>query len=286
MKQHDEMIAQIGTIHSFKDQQPLSGFQIAMTIAEEMDEALQHHRDLEAIEYLAMGGKSRQTSETSACTLHAPGGTQGVTVTDVGEHGCSLVEVAAANDDHGRHLAEISFLPTATVRWESPSVQTGRYASLDTLGNQMIEAMRDRKPQPAEKLWLLHWSLYNSGSLATLMNEPNTEQRLTQALHNGLSIPESVLLQSTYQLLPDQSRINQISQQSQLAESFFDQLGESQEGLPQQLHQLLSLTNLEQNSRAENLTSIIEDLNPTAILGHAQQLGLNWFSQLTSTENK
>ena len=76
----------------------------------------------------------------------------------------------------------------------------------------------------------------------------------------------------------------QLSQQSQLAEGFFHQLNDVKEDLPQQLHQLLEMANLEENSRSESLASMIEDLNPSAILGHAQQLGLNWFSELTSTE--
>lgn len=292
VKQNDELIAQIGTLHSFQNQQPLPGFQIAMTASDDMDKALAQQNDFIAIEYLAMGGQVRQTSVVSTCTLHSPGGTQGVSVTDVGLHGCSLVEANAAIEtdvkfDKGQNAqTKIAFIPTATVRWESPSVQTGKYANIEILSNQMSQALADIKPQPNEKLWLLHWDFYNSGSLATLIQQEKTDALLTRALHNNLSIPNNILIESTYQLLPDEKTIDHLSQQSLLAESFFQSIDDIKEELPQQLGELFANANLQQNNRTEQLAATLEDINPSRVLGQAQQMGLNWFSSMISDDNE
>ncbi len=281
----EKLIAQIGTVRSFQSQPSRSSFQIAMTATDEIDERLKQQTLSGAVNYLAMGGRTRQTVKSSTGTLHAPGGIQGIIATDIGERGCSLVEVNPLTEIDQKPSIEIEFLPVATVRWESPVVQTSRYANREALSKQMSQALEEVQPQPHEKLWLLQWTLYNSGTLSSLLQEEKKDQALTRLLRNMLAVPKEIQIHSTYQLHPDENSINQSTQQSPLAESFFQQINERKEMLPEQLQQLMTNAGLQENNRTKELVSLVKNLNPDKILGHAQQLGLNWFSSIASSKS-
>lgn len=281
----EKLIAHIGTVRSFQSQPSRNSFQIAMTATDEIDEQLKQQSLSGAVNYLAMGGNVRQTVESSTGTLHAPGGTQGIIATDIGERGCSLVEVNLLTDTNQKPSIEIEFLPVATVRWESPIVQTSRFANKEMLSKQMSQALEDVQPQPHEKLWLLQWTLDNSGTLSSLLQEEKKDQSLTGLLRHILSVPKEIQIHSTYQLRPDENSINQLTQQSPLAESFFQKIDERKEALPEQLQQLMASAGLQENNRTKELVSLIKNLNPDKIRGHAQQLGLDWFSSIVSSKS-
>lgn len=287
LEKNDKPFVQIGSLYSstFRtSQQKLSDgihpFQIAMLTRDDFphdltrdpsENGLNARLDKVSVNYIALGGGARETVEQSQCTLHDSGGTQGLQAQDVKQHGCTLVEV------NKEGILEISFIPTAVVRWENLQISIGSHSTIEELTTLMSNALADVQAQTHEQLWLLRWMIDNSGPLFQLIRQEGFRKKLSHSLRSKISVSENIQIVSQYRLFPTSKTMKLLSKNNPLAETFFQSLNDLWKDAADSPEQLLHNSELRDPERSKRLVSLLEGIENDSILGHAQQLGVSWF---------
>jgi DNA repair protein SbcD/Mre11 len=231
-------------------------------------------------DYLALGGYgNRQTLTVESCTLHHPGSSQGIAQYDTGAHGGTVVEVDADG------LAQCSFLPTAPVRRERFSIVVEPQTTRDELIGRMQASLRRVPAEPADLIWLVHWTICGTGPLFdSLQSEPfRTECAEWLELHEHESAGDvSPLRCHTWRLLaqgegaqttgsPEENRAD-----DRLAHEFVTQLGNDGAVTEEGLIRCLMEANLPNQAWTQRLHSLVAELDCEAIDTQARQLGRDW----------
>lgn len=137
------------------------------------------------VNYLALGyGHSNQTHSLSSGIAHDPGSPQGLTVQQVGPHGCSLVSVTTSGKTTTRTL------PTAPVRHETFVVQVDSESTKDDLIAHMTLLLMDRDPVAGEGLWLVDWEIRGQSPLLSWIDEPNEQRELAGCIEKEIGTSE------------------------------------------------------------------------------------------------
>ncbi|MDB5385111.1 MAG: yhaO 2, partial [Planctomycetaceae bacterium] len=150
------------------------------------------------IEYWALGeGLKRQAWRVGRGLAHTPGTSQGLSATDTGVLGCTLVEVES--DARVRE----SFIPTSRVRWENVSLTLHTQSTRDAALSQLRMALDNLQRTSNEELWLATLSITGSGRLYQDLQDSDTCQRLwNDAVQNVLSNTIDVVLRRVRYLNP------------------------------------------------------------------------------------
>ena len=283
---------QIGSLYSetFRVSQQQSAsenelLQIAMLTREDFPHDLKRNAadngliarfDKLTVNYCALGGGTRETVTLPHCTLHDSGGTQGLHSKDVQERGCTLVEIDAAGS------VEMSFIPTAVVRWESLHISIGSHSTIEELTALMATALQGVRPQQHERLWLVRWTIDNSGPLFQLIRQEGFRRKLSHALRQKLALPDNIKLVSLYRLFPTSRTMELLSEENPLAETFFQTLNNLWKDAADHPEQLLQNSGIRDNERSARLSALLREIDHESILGHAQQLGVSWFDSQES----
>jgi hypothetical protein len=129
-------------------------------------------------DYLALGTTGQRTTRRSAAAIaHDPGPAQGVGVNETGNHGATLVRVDADR------AAELTFVPTAPVRWERILVGVERHLTCEQLAERMQSALLELEPAAVERLWIVNWQMIGSGNLFHKLKSGAAIEELTEAVN-------------------------------------------------------------------------------------------------------
>ena len=106
------------------------------------------------IDYWALGGRTdRKTLFTEPRTAHYPGTPQGRRPTDIGPHGCTLVEVQASRQ------IRLRFIPCDAVRWQHERILVSPTATWDDVCTQLAERTQEMRSQTPANPLLVRWTL-------------------------------------------------------------------------------------------------------------------------------
>ncbi len=219
------------------------------------------------IEYWALGDSvHRQSWRVGRGLAHTPGGTQGLSPTDTGILGCTLVEV----ESDGR--VRESFLPTARVRWENVTIsvppQTTREAVIQQLRNGL-----DTLPRTSQdELWLVTWNITGSGRFYDDLQDMDCARRLwADAIQaSGGSSPQFHLRKIQY--------TNPVENQSGLdflSEEFARQLA-GWSNATNLADQIVAASALADTPWATRIKPALAEASPQAAIQEAHRLGWAW----------
>ncbi|MDB5334382.1 MAG: yhaO 2 [Planctomycetaceae bacterium] len=219
------------------------------------------------IEYWALGDNThRQSWRVGRGLAHTPGGTQGISPTDTGLLGCTLVEV----ESDGR--VRESFIPTARVRWENVTVSVPPQTTREFVMQQLRNGLDAIPRTTQEELWLVTWNITGSGRFYDDLQDLDCAHRLwTDALQSlAGSSPQFHLRKIQYtNPVADQPGTNF------LAEEFSRQLA-SWPATPHLAEQLIAASQLADTAWANRLKPALAEVNPQAAIQEAHRLGWAW----------
>lgn len=219
------------------------------------------------IEYWALGdGFRRQSWRVGRGMAHSPGAPQGLSPTDVGTLGCTLVEV----ESDGR--VRESFIPTARVRWENISVTVTSGATRDSVMQQLRSGL-DAIPRTAhDELWLLTWYINGSGRMYEDLQEPDCNQRLwSDALQSAGGQTSQFHLRKVRFGNPVEDEVHQ----DFLSQEFSRQLAawEASAGLQERV---IATSPLAAGPWAARMTTVLANVDPQEAIQEAHRLGWAW----------
>lgn len=137
--------------------------------------------DGSAYDYLALTGTGqRMTRRGASAIAHDPGPAQGVRGLETGARGATLVRV----DSNG--TAELTFVPTAPVRWERILVGVERHLTCDQLAERMQFALLELEPGALERLWIVNWQMIGNGDLFDALQSGDAIEDLLEVVHRRL----------------------------------------------------------------------------------------------------
>lgn len=219
------------------------------------------------IEYWALGeGIHRQSWRVGRGLAHTPGGTQGLSPTDTGILGCTLVEV----ESDGR--VRESFIPTARVRWESVTVAVAPQTTREFVMQQLRSGLDAIPRTTQEELWLVTWNITGSGRFYNDLQDLDCARRLWSDGLQSLagSSPRFHLRKIQYtNPIQDQPDLDFLS------EEFARQLA-SWTGATNLADQVVAASSLADTPWAGRIKPALADVNPQAAIQEAHRLGWSW----------
>lgn len=219
------------------------------------------------IEYWALGdGSHRQSWRVGRGLAHTPGGTQGVSPTDTGTMGCTLVEV----ESDGR--VRESFIPTARVRWEDVTVSVPSQTTREFVMQQLRNGLDAIPRTTQDELWLVTWHITGSSRFYDDLQDLDCARRLwSDALQSmGGSSPQFQLRRIQYSNpMEDQPGLDFLSQE------YARQLA-SWSTAPHLAEQLIAASPLVDTPWAGRLKAVLADVNPQDAIQESHRLGWAW----------
>lgn len=147
------------------------------------------------IDYLASARFGRRTTHrTDGALEHDPGPLQGIAIGESGISGATRVSVDAAG------AAELTFVPTAPVRWERMLVGVDRGTTRDELVERMALAILEREPAAVEKLWIVQWRIIGAGPVFDELRNAETLDDVARQVDRTASPGRQVRLLHRFQL--------------------------------------------------------------------------------------
>jgi len=138
------------------------------------------------IDYWALGGNPvRKTLYSDAQTAHYPGSPQGRDPSQVGPHGCTLVEV-----DPERH-ARATFVPADVMRWHSERVVADAATTRNDLQSRIEDRIHAlRQSNPGTDLFI-SWTIVGEGPLVAQVRHGSLAIELLETLRteHGFASP-------------------------------------------------------------------------------------------------
>ena len=150
-------------------------FTVAVVHATAEPEALRSR----GIDYWALGGSHvRKTLYSDAQTAHDPGTPQGRDPSQVGTHGCTLVEV-----DAERH-ARTTFVPADVMRWHSERIVVDRATTRADLQSRIEDRILAlRQANPGTDLFI-SWTIVGEGPLVARARHGGLAAELLETLRS------------------------------------------------------------------------------------------------------
>lgn len=224
------------------------------------------------VDYLALGGSaSRTTIVLKAGSAHHPGGTQGLSPTDTGPRGCTLVDVGSGGG------IETKFVPTAPVRWERLYLHLNALSTRGHLLERMRAALAQCRPEISEKIWLCQWTIQGSGPLLESLYDEETRDEILDSLGSRGAGEGRLQMVHSICLLPDAQAGEATDFNDRFLHEYFERLAQPEVFSPQSLDEHLSAAALPEAAGSHRLHSLIAELDPDVIAGHAHRLGMTLF---------
>ena len=220
-------------------------------------------------DYLALGAGPRATAALAAGHAHCPGPLQAVGPSETGAHGATLVTI----DEGG---VTTGFVPTATVRFESVSVQSEAADQLDDLAVRMTEHLEEFHSEPGEQAWVVCWRIEATGALFDLLDAPHGRAEAA-----GL-LPETVGGVPVFHKLTVVPHPLWPALNDPLAAEFAAALQEQSESLTDPSQRLALLALPDNVPRRSRLARLIAAAEPAAVLGDARRFGLRLATAATA----
>jgi exonuclease SbcD len=129
------------------------------------------------VQYWALGGRHGRHSPSEAPYLaHYPGTPQGRNPTEVGAHGCTLVEV---DEDGAAHLRALA---SDVLRWRHERIAVDAGTSKDDLAQALSESLRALVAAAPGLDLLISWEVHGTGPLLPLLRRGTLGAELLDAL--------------------------------------------------------------------------------------------------------
>ncbi len=226
-----------------------------------------------SVDYLALRGpEKRQTITLKKRIAHNPGGTQGQNPRQTGPHGCTLVEVATDGS------ALCTFIPTAPVRWKQSAVHVGAKMSQDELAESMQAAHQRCRPEPTEQLWLINWTIRGSGRLFDLLRDESVRSKIVALYELDSPLPPDLSQMHHFRFVPQVNPADSDLEGNEFAIQYFERLNLAEKATRKSLQQCLEDAGLPEGPWLTRLRSLIDEVDHEAIIAHARQNGMTWFT--------
>ncbi len=224
------------------------------------------------VDYLALGGiQPRRTVALKSGMAHNPGSTQGLEPTQRGPHGCSLIDV-----NSNGHV-DAKFIPTAPVRWETMYLRLDAATGRGDLLEKMRTALGQCRPESVEQIWLCHWTIQGFGPTFDSLYETLTRDEILGSLEAPGARTADLRMAHSVFLLPDSTAVESASLNDGFAHEYFERLGQPSVFSPQSLQERLSEAAIPEAAGSHRLQSLIAELDPDVMAGHAHRLGVTLF---------
>ena len=105
--------------------------------------------------FVAIAGESVRPSGAAGLAVRSVDPVQALSPTETGSHGVTLVTLG--------DRAEVRFLPTAALRFETIALNVDTEEAVDDLAVRMTEALDGLRSEPGEEAWCVRWALTVSG---------------------------------------------------------------------------------------------------------------------------
>jgi len=221
------------------------------------------------VDYLALGGQAaRRTIGLKSGVAHHPGHAQGLSPAHRGPQGCTLVDVNSSRQ------IDCKFIPTAPVRWERLVVKVDAETTHTHLLERMRAALRQSRPESNEQLWLCHWTLQGSGGLFESLYDAQTQRQLVVSLGSTSGNDGGPTMTHSLCLVPDAAAL---SPACRFAQDYFDLLAQPGTFAPSSLEDRLTAAAILEAGGSDRVHSLIAELDPDVISGHAHRLGMTLF---------
>jgi len=163
-------------------------------------------------------GHARRTVYAEKAVAHHPGGTQGISAAQSGQHGCTLVEVDATGS------VDLTFVPTATLRFESVEIAVHPHTDGDQLLTTLTAAVAAVHRHPTETAWLLSWQVRGYGHSRDLLADSDFQHEIDEHLRTHFH-DRDIHIRSLGMTSPDDvSSILESAPQEELAAEYWTAL--------------------------------------------------------------
>lgn len=220
------------------------------------------------IKYWAIGeGLRRQAWRVGRGLAHTPGTPQGLSSTDTGIMGCTLVEVesdARVNE---------TFIPTSRVRWENITLILHANTTRDAALAQLRSTMDTIPRTSNDELWLANLNITGSGRLYQDLQDSDTCHRLwNEAVQAATANSIDIVLRRV-------SRTNPADEQPGtdfLSQEYVRQLEQWRDETDGLAEQALAASAVAESPWAGRLQAVLPESNITEVIQDAQRMGLSW----------
>lgn len=246
-----------------------------------VDEASSSNTDAErAFDYIALGGTStRRTQRGHWGVLHSPGSTQALEMSEAGERGCTLVEVAVDG------AIECRLIPTAPVRLENMSLCVDGQSSQGDLIEKMHELLDEREFHKAEQLWLVRWTMAGSGPVYDRLCDDDYARQFLDRVTVELQSETRCRMVHSLQVLPDRAAVDEILHSHPWTAEYFNSLTDDAPQSSEFLSQRSAESSPLPTELAERVATFVDRTDQRLILSRARQFGIARFRQTATYDS-
>lgn len=224
-------------------------------------------------------GHARRTVYADKAVAHHPGGTQGISAAQSGQHGCTLVEVDSTGN------VELTFVPTAAVRFETVEITVHPHTDRDELLTSLTSAVAAVHRHPTETAWLLSWQVRGYGHGRDLLADSDFQHDIDEHLRAHFHDRE-VYIRSLGMIAPDNvASILESAPQEELAAEYWTALTRPQPATISDAETdedaQLVLTSISGGMWETQLRELEKTFSDGDLLDQAAALGREWFSEQT-----
>ncbi len=204
--------------------------------------------------------------------IRRPRGTQGIRPSDTGSRGCTLVEVVI--DGSVRE----TFIPTASVRWEQPTLTVDEHTNWDRLTELMAETINEWNVESSEEVWLIRWSIAGRGSLFDSLGEDTAVNELIEYLESEIQLPDDLEYVHEIRRICDANGFGDaLGDDTSFASQYHRSLRLDQTLSRDALDRCLEHSKLPREPWLNRLRLLTPELDCQAISGRLTQKGIDWF---------
>lgn len=227
-----------------------------------------------SVEYLAAGGAfERRTILIGSRMIHDPGPAQAIHPRECGPRGCTLVAVDASGRCRRR------FIPTAPVRFEQLGLSVEPGQTRDDLLLEMIAALEHVPRHDSDRVWLIAWNVFGAEHGRNPLADEAERRQILEILHADHGI-EGVHVQTHDLRMRDAtSDFGAAETGDELTREFARRLDERTAHPQRLLERCLAESRLREGPWAEQLGSLLADLDAGEIVAAARRQGMTWFAE-------
>ncbi len=124
-------------------------------------------------------GTTRVTEFDEHGVTHFPGSAQGLSATESGGRGCTLVEVDADGE------SQLTFVPAASLRYETLEIAIQAETSHEDFFARLAEILQNIERSAADEAWIITWRMAGAGPLAELADDEDFRATVELAIHDA-----------------------------------------------------------------------------------------------------
>lgn len=203
--------------------------------------------------------------------IRRPRGTQGIRSSDTGPRGCTLVEVT--DDGSVRE----TFIPTAPVRREQPTVSIHEHTSWDRLAELMVTTIEGWGVESSEQVWLIQWNIRGFGPLFDSLDDTDAVNELIEFLNEEVQLPDDLHCVHQVQRVFDADTSDLLTDEASFASQYHRSLRLDKTLSRDELDRCLEHSELPRNPWLNRLGSVSNELDRDAIHRHLVRKGVDWF---------